>query len=293
MSGTTIRPTREGEEVDEPLAKPWVIVGCGRLGTALGIAGASLGIEVRATWNRTETTAASTAEQMPETDRRWGPVAEAFDPGDFDGAVVWLTVVDDAVAEVAADLADLLGGADLVLHACGSRDSRVLADAGITTDIGSLHPLLAVTDPVAAAQRLGECVWTVEGGEHAGELAGAWTDALGATLLEVDAGTRALYHASAATAANLVVALFDAALAMADAAGIGREDARTMLLPLIASSVDNLRDQSTGDALSGPAAREDTGTIARHREALAEVDEELAAIYDVLTGRALGLGESD
>ena len=283
----------ECEQMEESLAKPWVIVGCGRLGTALGIAAASFGIELRATWNRTEEAAERSAARLPETDRRWGPVAEALDAGDVEGAVVWLTVVDDAVDEVAADLTDALGAADLVLHACGSLDSRVLADAGVTTEVGSLHPLLAVTDPEAAAERLGECVWTVEGGEAAREFAAAWTDALGATLLEVDAGTRALYHASAATAANLVVALFDAALAMADAAGIGREDARTLLLPLIGSSVDNLRDQSTDDALSGPAAREDVGTIARHREALADVDEELAAIYDVLTERALGLGESE
>lgn len=277
--------------MEEALAKPWIIVGCGHLGTALGLAAEAAGIEVRATWNRTEATADRTAEFMPDVDRRQGPIEDAFGAADVDGAVVWLTVVDDAVVDVAGVLADRLDEAHLVVHACGSLDSSVLAEAGIETRVGSLHPLLAVTDPDVGAERLGNCVWTVEGGGGAREFARAWTDRIGAELLAVEAGTRALYHASAATAANLVVALFDAALAMAEAAGIDREDARAMLLPLIASSVDNLADQSTDGALSGPAARGDEGTIERHREALAEADEELAEIYDVLTERARKLGE--
>jgi len=275
----------------DALAKPWAVVGAGQLGTALAVAAETEGIGLRASWNRSEAGAERVAGRFPSLETRRGGLDEAFDAGDFDGAVVWLTVVDDAVAEVAETLADRLDGADLVVHACGSLDSRVLREAGIRAPVGSLHPLLAVTDPETAAERFGECVWTVEGDEAASAFAEAWTRRIGARLLRVDPGRRALYHASAATAANLVVVLVDAALEMAEAAGIGRDDARSMLVPLLASAVDNLTEQTTADALSGPAARGDDGTIERHREALAEADPRLAEIYEVLTERAQKLGE--
>ena len=279
--------------MDEWLQRPWVIVGCGRLGRTIGLAAEANGIELRATWNRTEQTAEQTVELLSPGRAVHGPLPEAIEELDLSRCVVWVSVVDDVIAEISGKLAPSVKAADLVLHACGSLDARVLLESGIEAPVGSLHPLLAITDPEQAIERLGECVWTVEGGSEAVDFAGAFTTAIGARLLEVESGSRALYHASAATAANLFVALFDVALEMAERAGVGREDARDMLLPLVESSVANLKNQSTAEALSGPSARGDLGTIERHREALRATGADLDSIYEVLTRRALKLGEGE
>ncbi len=274
----------------ERMARPWVVVGAGRLGTALGLAARRRGIEVAATWNRTESGARRAREALEPAQATSGPLPEALQGVDLSGVVVWLTVVDDALLEVAEVMAGRLQEAALVLHACGSLEAEALREVGIDSPVGGIHPLLAVTDPEQAAERLEACVWTVDGDREVVAFAEKWTDLLGARLFEIEAGARAGYHASAATAANLVVALFDAALEMAGRAGLDREEAREMLLPLLRSSVDNLADQPTVEALSGPAARGDTATIERHRRRLAEADSDLLKLYDLLTDRALALG---
>jgi predicted short-subunit dehydrogenase-like oxidoreductase (DUF2520 family) len=77
---------------------------------------------------------------------------------------------------------------------------------------------------------------------------------------------------------------------MAEAAGMSREQARAMLVPLAKTCVDNLEGQDTTEALTGPAARGDRETIERHIEALEALgDQELLEIYKVLTGRAEGI----
>ena len=273
--------------------RPWVILGCGRLGRLLGLLAGRFGVPVRATWNRSRE-AARRSEQLLEPERvLWGELSEALASIELDGAVVWLTVVDDAIEEVAGEIAADLPADALFVHGCGSLDASVLRVEETPATVGSIHPLLAITDPERAAERSGEVVWTVEGEGEAVDFGRELTAALGAECVELESGTRALYHASAATAANLVVALVDAAVEMAELTGLSRQQARRMLLPLVASSVDNLRESTTADALSGPAARGDEGTIRRHREAIAAESPELLELYDVLTDRARRLADRD
>lgn len=273
--------------------RPWVILGCGRLGRLLGLLAGRLDIPVRATWNRSRAAARESDELLHPERALWGELPEVSGSVDLDGAVVWLTVVDDAIEAMAGEVGPDIPAGSLFLHGCGSLDASVLRVDGLGASVGSLHPLLAITDPERAAERAGEVVWTVEGEAPAVDFGRALTGALGAECIELQEGTRALYHASAATAANLVVALVDAAVEMAEQTGLSRRQARDMLLPLVASSVDNLRESSTSQALSGPAARGDEGTIRRHREALAEESPELLELYDVLTARARTLVDGD
>ncbi|MEM1350207.1 MAG: DUF2520 domain-containing protein, partial [Myxococcota bacterium] len=105
--------------------------------------------------------------------------------------------------------------------------------------------------------------------------------------LSVRSDRKVLYHASAVTAANLLVGLMDAAYAMAEAAGVDDEQVRReMLVPLARSCVENLATKSPRDALTGPVARGDWATVARHEAALAEIDDELLELYVALTRRA-------
>jgi predicted short-subunit dehydrogenase-like oxidoreductase (DUF2520 family) len=85
---------------------------------------------------------------------------------------------------------------------------------------------------------------------------------------------RAAYHAGAAMASNFLVALESAAQRVA---GIDRE----LLAPLVRAAVETW--VAEGDAaLTGPIARGEEETVARHREAIAERAPELVALYEVL-----------
>ena len=76
-----------------------------------------------------------------------------------------------------------------------------------------------------------------------------------------------------------------------DAAGV--ENAREVLSPLVLRSAANWADAGA-DALTGPIARGDEETVARHLAAISEMAPELRPLYEALAARTrdLGRGES-
>lgn len=262
---------------------PWLILGHGRVGRALEALAARLAAPVLTTWNRTPG-AASLSGPLPGSLRpalssHGGPL------------LVFITVADDAIAQVFATVAPSLPRGSLVVHTSGSHASTLLRDVAVDQDhlfVASLHPLLAITDPDDALRRFPETFWTLEGDPEATEHLRALLAPAGIHPRAVKNDGKVLYHASAVTAANLLVSLFDAALEIAAAAGLERDEARSALVTLARSSLENLERMPPRDALTGPVARGDLHTIDRHREALASLDDpELLAIYELLTGRAL------
>lgn len=266
---------------------PWVIIGAGRLGKTLGLLAPRLDVPRVITWNRGEAAASATREVLVDAEATWGEPLSALS-GVTSPRIIWLTVVDDAVADLAASIAGSVEPDDLVIHTSGVASADVLRNAGLVEcSVGSIHVLQAITDPFRAVERLGDSTWSVQGDDAVIDFARWMLERIDVEPLVIEGDAKVLYHASAVTAANLLVSLMDAAFEMAERAGLTREEARTMLLPLAASSVENVEQQSASDALSGPVARGDRSTIELHREFLAELeDENLADIYDALTERA-------
>jgi predicted short-subunit dehydrogenase-like oxidoreductase (DUF2520 family) len=114
---------------------------------------------------------------------------------------------------------------------------------------------------------------------------------MGGEPVFIDEANRGLYHAALASAANHLVTLVTEACDLLHEAGAA-EPAR-MLSPLLFAALDNaLR---LGDAgLTGPVARGDAGTVARHLEALRDAAPEALAVYVALArltaDRALAAG---
>ena len=268
----------------------WAIVGAGRVGCTLGLVAKELGFVVDATWNRSAEKARQVATLIDPEHTYHADIEQVASRIVAGVDVVWITVIDAEIERVARCLAPYLVADQLVLHTAGSLGAQILKDAGVPGPVASLHPLQAITEPRAAAKSLAKCAWTVEGDAEAVAFARAFMAQLGVSPVEIDSDSKTLYHASAVTAANLLVALIDAAFQMAQAAGMSRDDARRLMLPLAQSCIENLERQDTPQALSGPAARGDQTTIDRHLQALAALDDPgLRAIYQTLTDRALAL----
>ncbi len=251
------------------------VVGLGRLGTALARALAAHGWQVQA-WSRTPT-----RRRLPGVTLRSGGV-----PTEVEGAkLVLLTVPDRAIAAVATDLAQrgLVGRGQVVAHCAGALDLEPLqAAAAAGAAIGSLHPLVAASP--GAVQLTGKAA-AIDGVPAAARLLRRVARTVGLRPLQVPAAGRVRYHAAASLAANGLVALADLAAELLASTGVAREQALAALLPLLASSLENLQRTGLPDALTGPVARGDAAVVQAHLAALRELPQ--YAAYVALSARAL------
>jgi predicted short-subunit dehydrogenase-like oxidoreductase (DUF2520 family) len=204
---------------------------------------------------------------------------------------VLLAVPDQAIPAVAARLAELpLPPGIPVLHLSGSVEIEALAPlARAGHPAGGVHPLCAVADPVEGADRLRGATFGVEGEGAARALAERIVRAAGGTALELAPGSRTAYHAAAVFASNYVVGLLAVAERLMERAGIPAERARPALAGLASGAVDNVRDRGPAAALTGPVARGDAETVARH---LARLSGDERRLYSLLAAEALGLARA-
>lgn len=258
---------------------PWVILGAGRLGSTMAHLAPRLGVELRAAWSRS-----GCPKGLPKTHELEGSIESTFEY--LGGSIVWITVADEAIPEVAAAIASRLRPADIVVHCSGVLDSRVLREAGIKGPVASIHPLLSIAEPRKAIDRLSDCAWTVEGDFPAVAFAKWMLGRIGVDPFEIEPENKVLYHASAVSAAGLLDALMDVAFSLAQTSGFSQEQSRTLLLPLARSILENLETRNTASSLTGPVARGDEDVVALHTAAIAATgDESALEVYKVLTER--------
>jgi predicted short-subunit dehydrogenase-like oxidoreductase (DUF2520 family) len=261
------------------------IVGPGRAGLALGLLLHRVGAAAPVYTGR-----GGSAPRHPLF--QGDPPAAVYLPWDAappaDAAGVLVAVPDAAVPEVAARLAALpLPHGIPVLHLSGSLDAGVLAPlACVGHPVGGVHPLCAVADPVEGADRLRGAAFGVEGEGAARALAERIVRAAGGTVLDLAPGSKALYHAAAVFASNYLVASLSVAERLMERAGIPAERARPALADLAAGAVENVRERGPAAALTGPVARGDADTVARH---LARLSGGERALYSLLAAEALRL----
>lgn len=168
----------------------------------------------------------------------------------------------------------------LVTHLAGSLGLGVVAHH---PRHGALHPLVALPDEEAGARRLADGAWfAVAGDPGVGEI----VHALGGRAFTVADEDRAAYHAAAVIASNHLVALLGQAERVAASAGVPF----AALLDLVRATVANVAELGPAGALTGPAARGDEATIARHLAALAPAER---SAYEALAAEARRLAGRD
>jgi predicted short-subunit dehydrogenase-like oxidoreductase (DUF2520 family) len=205
--------------------------------------------------------------------------------------IVFITTQDAHIKAAARELALTVRGQPCVYHTSGALSSKILAplsDAGCRT--GSIHPLVSISEASLGPERFKGAYFCVEGHPAAVAQAKEIVGALGGSSFSIDTEFKTLYHAGAVTAAGHVVALFDAAIEIMTKCGLEAGDAKKILLPLVKSTVNNLDDQTTAEALTGTFARADVETFVEHLRTLnVNVSDELLEIYLLLGERSLQL----
>jgi predicted short-subunit dehydrogenase-like oxidoreductase (DUF2520 family) len=198
-----------------------------------------------------------------------GPLGRGADGAGAD--VVLLCVPDGEIAAAAAAVAPRDGL--LVGHCSGATGLDVLSPH----EALGLHPLMTVTKAGAAFAGAGCAV--AGSTPRAAATARSLAESLGMRPFEIADEHRAAYHAAAAIASNFLTTVEAAAERLAATAGVPR----VAPVPLVRASVENWAEHGAERALTGPIARGDEATVARHRAAIAERTPELAELYELLT----------
>jgi predicted short-subunit dehydrogenase-like oxidoreductase (DUF2520 family) len=256
------------------------LVGPGRAGTTISLGLVERGWVVRAVAGR-HPGAPSVEQTAAVLDARPAAVDEAVAGVDL----VIVATPDAAVARTAAIVGTHADPGTLVIHLAGSFGLEVfdpVTAARGDLRFGALHPLVSIPSVVTGLDRLPGAWCAVSGDPQVQVLAAQ----LGMHAFTVADADRPLYHAAAAVAANHVVVLLAQVERLADECGIPFE----AFLPLVRSAVENTAAAGPGDALTGPVARGDVGTVRAHLDALPAAER---ATYRTLAREAARLADRD
>ncbi|AEB06957.1 Domain of unknown function DUF2520 [Coriobacterium glomerans PW2] len=256
-------------------------IGAGRVGTALGRYLVARGVAVSGYASLHRCSAEFAAECT--SSRAFGDIGDLCSAAD----IIFLTVPDEATARVWLQMrrtTDLDGA--IVCHCSGCLTSEVFEGAAQEgAHVCSAHPLLAFSDPLCSLASISRAHIALEGDEVAVDALRGLFELAGNPIHRIDAASKVRYHAAAVFASNLVIAPLSVAVRLLGEVGISEPDALSALGPLIEGNAHAFCTSGAA-ALTGPAERGDTATVAEH---LAALDAPTAALYRHLTRMLIDL----
>lgn len=261
-------------------------IGAGKVGKAMGLFLHTKGVNVLGYYSRTAISSEKAASIIKADTiySLYNLVTEAD--------IIAITTPDDAIERVVKELLGLeIDWTDKsILHMSGVHSSELLSPLYERSGtILSLHPMLAFNiDPFKSAKDLEEAFFTIEGKGRLEVLTNYFRQ-LGINLVEISTANKVLYHTSATMVSNYLVVLADIGFKMLLDVGFSKEEAQKLLAPLINNNIKNVLELGSEDALTGPIARGDIGTVQKHLVYLDNYDKQIAGIYRSLGKQTVDL----
>jgi predicted short-subunit dehydrogenase-like oxidoreductase (DUF2520 family) len=195
--------------------------------------------------------------------------------------LVFITTPDDAIAPVVSQIRWHKGQS--VVHCSGADSTDILEPARkLGAYVGVFHPLQTFASVRQAIENMPGSTFALEAEEPLLTTLKDMATALGGYWIELKAGDKVIYHASAVIACNYLVTLVKLATDLWQTFGIPGHQATQALLPLIRGTIHNIDTVGIPQCLTGPIARGDTGTIRKHLDALQKVAPGLISTYQEL-----------
>lgn len=253
-----------------------IVAGPGRAGGSLARRLVAAGHRLVGVLARDVESAAPRAAELGATLLEW---ERELPPAD----VLVVSVRDDAIEEAAARLAPHAAAVRTAVHVSGATPVSAIAPLAAHGPIGSFHPLQTLPDPEAGAARLeGAWVAVTSESDAFSEVLFGLAESMGMRPFRLADGAKPLYHAAAAAAANYPLAALAMAHRLFEAAGVPFRAAE----PLVEAVIGNAFTMGPEQAITGPIARGDVGTVRSHVAAVAAAAPELADDFAAF-GRAL------
>lgn len=262
------------------------IVGAGPVGTALGLAISRAGWPVAAVVSRDH--------DRRERFRSLVPGARAFiEPAAIlDEVELAILAVPDYAIPVVVDSMRLYSGQALV-HTSGLLGAEVLEPAlAAGSQIGAFHPLVSFTaDVERSVEAIKGATIALEGDDRLLSLLADLAEAIGGVPVRLPPGSKPAYHAAAVLASGGLVALLDAIVALGAVAGLDERGALAIYGRLMDQTLANAKAIGVQQALTGPIARGDAGTLEAHLSALRTLAPDVLELYLAAARRELRLVE--
>lgn len=274
------------------------IIGAGRVGRELGRRLQLLGWRVGAVVTRTPASARAAVKWIGA-----GSAQTALSREALNSDLLLIAVPDRAIADVATKLVGFVGAAPrvrpqragdkgrhaglplrgvVVLHTSGSLSHEGLAPLAKTgAAIGAMHPMQ--TFGRAGKPDFAGTVFGLDGDARAVRVAGRIARALGGTPVEIDPRKKAAYHCAGGFAAQHILAVLETGVKLLTDSGLTRKQAVRSLTKMAHQTLNNLEQHGPAASWSGPVARGDFSTIARHIKVLKRYPRDFLAAYVSLT----------
>jgi len=255
------------------------ILGLGKVGTAVGFLLRKAGYRIVAVASRSE---ASLTQGIVYTG---GKPYVNYSAAALMANCIIITTSDDAIAHVCKKISSesaIRPGAK-VIHMSGAGGLEFLAsakDAG--AHVACIHPLQSFADVERAIRDIPGSTFGITSSDEIKDWSVGVVRKLGGVPFFIADLDKPLYHAAACIASNYLTTLIHMVEEIYQSLGLSREDTIRAIWPLVMGTIANIETKGTVQALTGPVARGDTGTIKKHAEALRNKLPELLQAYSAL-----------
>jgi predicted short-subunit dehydrogenase-like oxidoreductase (DUF2520 family) len=249
------------------------IIGAGTVGTALAVRLSRKGYQIAAVFSRSLTSA-----QRLVTNVGSGKVLDSAQAVTDNADFVFITTPDDAIPVVVNEVRWHSG--QHVVHCSGADSLDVLEPARMVgAYVGSFHPLQTFAGIQKAIENLPGSTFALEAEGELLDILKEMALALEGHWIKLGAGDKAAYHTAAVMTSNYMVTLVKLATDLWGSFGIPREEAIQALLPLLKGTINNIQNLGVPNALTGPIARGDVGTVQIHLDTLKQTSPDIIPVY--------------
>lgn len=267
------------------------IIGSGRVGRACGRLWAQAQVfRIQDVLTRSRASAAEGVKFIGA-----GRAAGGLD--EMRAADVWMIATrDDVIVPSCVTLAasGKITPDDIVFHVSGATPSSDLAPVkALGALVASVHPIKTFTDAELAAQTFAGTSCSAEGDAQALRVLRPAFEKIGATVFDIEAALKPIYHAGGVFACNYLAALIEAALRAHGRAGIPRPASLKALEPMVRETVDAIFEKGPAAALTGPISRGDAATVRRQLAMVRDWDPAIGELYCGLGLLAVALAQAD
>jgi len=255
------------------------IVGMGKVGTAMGHLLHKAGYPITAIADLNPDALAQ-AHRFTGG-RRCAAIPEVTREAD----AIMITTTDDAIAGACRELAaaGALRPGQKVIH-CSGAGALTLLDPARQAGafVASIHPIQSFADVEGAIANIPGSTFGITTDEEIRD----WTvnfvlDLEGVPFFVPD-HDKPLYHAAACIASNYLTTLLYMVEEIYLSLGLNRQEAIRAFWPLVRGTLKNIESRGSVQALTGPIARGDIGTVEKHLLAFQEKLPEFLHAYQAL-----------
>ena len=263
------------------------ILGLGKVGTAVGHLLRSAGYEIVAVAGR------STAKLNQGIAYTGGQAFTDFSAAASRADCILITTSDDAIASVCDEICQ--GGAihpgKKVIHMSGAGGLDLLSPAARAgAHIASIHPLQSFASVEGAINSIPGSTFGITAEKEIQGWAEQMVCDLRGNPFTITDEDKPLYHAAACLASNSLTTLIHNVEGIYQSLGMTPTEALRALWPLVQGTMQNIENNGTVQALTGPISRGDAGTVAKHLAALQKSFPTLLLLYCTLGKETISLG---